>query len=184
MSSVVFTLEAVQLSALHEPPTNEVIAAGAAPLSPAVRGGSAAAPASVAPRRDRRHRQRDPAARERSGAAGPVLHSVTSDLRDLLWVCTVMPLRTDHNSPPSFDSRRATRWTLEARSRTRSGTTALTKVKDNPETGPEPARGPGTAPDPALAFALALRPRPRPNSNSNLSPNASPDPYALSHPYP
>ena len=31
-----------------------------------------------------------------------MLHSVTSDLRDLLWVCTVMPLRTDHNSPPHF----------------------------------------------------------------------------------
>jgi hypothetical protein len=109
------------LEALHE-----VLIAARSALSVAVRAGSARAPALVASRRDRRHRQRDLAAYERSGAQTPRFAHTGSD------ACVLGDSRTElkPRAPACcIEFRRATRWTRRARSCTRSATTASMKVR-------------------------------------------------------
>ena len=143
----------------HDGENEVLIGARCAALSVAVRAGSARAPALVASRRDRRHRQRDLAAWERSGAQTPRFARTGSD------ACVCSATRGLSSSP------------------------ALPPPVSNPGAQPAGHVGRGRVQEAQLRLRRRcgsvigvhypnpiLNPNPKPNPNSNPKPNPNPNP--------
>ena len=141
---------------------NEVLIGARRALSVAVRAGSARAPPLVASRRDRRHRQRDLAAWERSGAQTPCFARAGSDAcvcsatRGLSSSPALPPPVSNPGAQPAGHVGRGRVQEAQLRLRRRCGSV----IGVHPRSPPSP--------NPIL--------NPNPNANSNPKPNPKPNP--------
>ena len=141
-----------------------LIGARRAALSVAVRAGSARAPALVASRRDRRHRQRDLAAWERSGAQTPCFARAGSDAcvcsatRGLSSSPALPPPVSNPGAQPAGHVGRGRVQEAQLRLRRRCGSVIGVHPRSPPNPNP------------------ILNPNPNPNANSNPKPKPNPNP--------
>ena len=143
---------------------NEVLIGARRALSVAVRAGSARAPPLVASRRDRRHRQRDLAAWERSGAQTPCFARAGSDAcvcsatRGLSSSPALPPPVSNPGAQPAGHVGRGRVQEAQLRLRRRCGSVIGVHPRSPPSPNP------------------ILNPNPNPNANSNPKPKPNPRP--------